>query len=152
VTEVVLILAPLFVGASLLASGRLRRLVRRGARPVRFRNPPSVETALIIVGGGFVTAAAFDSAHLGLLAQSCGFLLSAEFFIVAWLNTSVRLSEAGVMVGMRFTLWQRFSDCVWTENRKLHLITPSGKRTRLTVPDSVRDQVQRLIETSIQKP
>lgn len=148
-TKVILILAPLFVGGSIVASRRLRSLVYGGGNTIAFRRPPGWDTAFIVIGGLFVFKATLDAAYLGRLAQVCGFALCIEFFWVAWLNAGVVLSSAGIMVGMRYAPWRSFVRYDWTSQRTLELVTRSNRRTRIRVPDRRRDDVADLVDRHV---
>lgn len=145
---IILILAPLFLGGSILASSRLRSRIEKSESPVLFRRRPGWDTAFVIVGGCFVFRASMDAGYLGLLGQACGFLLSAEFFLVAWHNLKVAFGDPGAMVGMRYVAWRSVTSGTW-DSDTLEVITAAGKRTRVSIPSHLKDRVEQIASTNI---
>jgi hypothetical protein len=148
--QAVLILAPLMLGVSIVAYWRLRRLM--------YDNPESVvvflqkrwNTLLIVVVGLVLFRGAAISYGVGIVAQVFGFLLSLEFFYLAYINIRVMMSARGVLIGMRFLSWQHFSGYEWLTDRDVVLISQQ-QRYRFRVPVQVKSDVQEILELNFLK-
>ena len=78
------------------------------------------------------------------------FLLSLEFFYIAYATIRVTMSARGLLMGMRYMPWQRFSRYVWRTERDLELIS-QRKSYRFRVPAQVKDDVQKILDLDILK-
>ena len=145
--QVVLILAPLFLGLSLHAYLRVRRYVCDGAHPIAAFRQMRWNSCIIVSGAVFVLVGAVR-AH-GILAQVSGALLALEFLCVAYANFQVVMSTRGVLIGMRFSPWVRFSGYDWRPDGRLQLNTRKGRRHDLRVPDQVKQDVQEIVDLNI---
>ncbi len=146
--QAVLILAPLLLGASIVAYWRLRRHVSHAQAPVVIFLQKRWQVLLIVTGGIVLFRGAAISE--GLVPQLFGFLLSLEFFYVAYATIRVTMSTRGLLVGTRYMPWQRFSGYVWLTERDLELVS-QRKRYRLRVPAQVKADVQKVLDLDILK-
>ncbi|MDE2799706.1 MAG: hypothetical protein OXI94_13680, partial [Gemmatimonadota bacterium] len=87
---------------------------------------------------------------VGFVPQLFGFLLSLEFFYIAYATIRVTMSERGLLMGMRYMPWQRFSRYVWRTERDLELIS-QRKNYRFRVPAQVKADVQKILDLDILK-
>ena len=148
--QAVLILAPLLLGASIVAYWRLRQYVCRGDEPVVVFLQKRWNTLLILIGGLVLFRGAAISDGVGTIPQLFGFLLSLEFFYIAYATIRVTMSDRGVLMGMRFVPWQRFSGYLWQSDRDLELLV-HRRRYRFRVPEQVRADVQKILDLDILK-
>lgn len=147
--QAVLIAAPLILGLSVAAHLRLRRHMYASPEPIAsFRNF-RWNSGLIAVGGVFLFREAAGVQGLGGLAQVCGFLLSLEFFYVAYANVQVVMSPRGLLLGMNFTPWRRFAGYAWLSEENLELRSRREKRYRLQVPEEMRAVVTKILDQNI---
>ncbi len=105
---------------------------------------------LIVTGGIALFRGAAISDGVGLVPQLFGFLLSFEFFYLAYATPRVTMSAKGLLMGMRYMPWQRFSGYVWLTDRDLELIS-QRKHYRLRVPTHVKADVQKFLDLDILK-
>lgn len=151
IVEAVLILAPLALGLPIGAYLRLRRHIYRAPGPiVSFRNL-RWNSFLIAMGGVFMVRGAGGAFSLGHVAQICGLVLALQFFYVAYVNLLVAMSSGGLLIGMRFCPWSRFSGHTWLRGEDLELVSHSRRRCRLRVPGHMRADVQKIVELNILK-
>lgn len=147
--QTVLILAPLMLGLSIGAYWRLRRHVC-DAKPVAVFWQHRWNAVLILIGGLVLFRGAAISGGVGLVPQMFGFLLSLEFFYIAYANIRVIMSGRGFLMGMRFMPWQRFSGYAWKTDSQLELTT-RFRRYRLRVPAQLKAPVQEIVDLHILK-
>lgn len=148
--QTVLILAPLLLGASIAAYWRLMRYVCGGDEPIVVFLQRRWNTLLILVGGLVLFRGAAVSDGVGTIPQLFGFLLSLEFFYIAYATIRVTMSDRGVLMGMRFVPWKRFSGYLWRSDRDLELIV-QRRRYRFRVPEQVKADVQKILDLDILK-
>ena len=146
----VLIVAPLLLGISLGAYWRLRRLMVDHPGPRIVFLQKRWNTLLIVTVGLVLFRGAAISYGVGLVAQVFGFLLSLEFFCLAYINIRVTMSHRGVLMGMRFTPWQHFSGYEWLDDRDLVLRTQS-RQHRFRIPLQLKVATQEVVELNILK-
>jgi hypothetical protein len=147
--RLILILAPVILGLSILAHRRLLRMVHAGSEPVvafRIRRWNSI---FIAAGAVFLLREALARSPSGSLAQVCGLILAAQFVYVAWAHLRVSMSSGGLLLGMSFSPWRRFLGYEWLDDGCLALRSRSGRRFRIRVPDGVRPQVQEIVDLNI---
>lgn len=147
--QTVLVLAPLMLGLSIVAYWRLRRHVC-GAEPVAVFWQRRWNAVLVLIGGLVLFRGAAISDGVGLVPQMFGFLLSLEFFYIAYANIRVIMSERGFLMGMRYMPWQRFSGYSWKTDSQLELTTRL-RRYRLRVPALIKPKVQEIVDLHILK-
>lgn len=148
--QVILILAPLMLGASLVAYWRLRQQVSQAPEPVVVFLQKRWNTLLVLVGGIVLFRGAAISDGVGTIPQLFGFLLSLEFFYIAYATIRVTMSARGLLMGMRYIPWQRFSGYAWITERDLELIAQK-QRYRFRVPQKVKADVQKILDLDILK-
>ena len=107
--QAMLILAPLLLGASIIAYWRLRQHVFGAQAPVVIFFQKRWNVLLIVMGGVVLFRGAAISDGVGVVPQAFGFLLSLEFFYIAYATIRVTMSARGLLMGMRYMPWQRFS-------------------------------------------
>jgi hypothetical protein len=147
--HLILILAPLILGLSILAHRRLLRLVHAGTEPVVIFRIRRWNSAFIAAGAVFLVREALARSPSGSLAQICGLILAAEFIYVAYAHLRVSMGSGGLLLGMSFSPWRRFSGYEWLEDGCLELRSRSGRRFRIRVPGCVRPQVQEIVDLNI---
>ena len=106
--QIVLILAPILLGASIVAYWRLRRHVSNTQKPVVVFLQKRWDVLLIVTGGIVLFRGAAISDGVGFVPQLFGFLLSLEFFYIGYATIRVTMSARGLLMGMRYMPWQRF--------------------------------------------
>ncbi len=147
--ETVLVLAPLILALSIGAHLRLRRHIRAASEPVvafwNFR----WNSGLIVLGGLFLFREAAVSQTLGSLVQVCGLVLAVEFFYVAYANLRVLMSTRGLLLGMSFSSWRRFSGSTWHSEETVELHARSRKRYQLRVPKHRKALVVEILNQNI---
>ncbi|MGA1199839.1 MAG: DUF5673 domain-containing protein [Candidatus Latescibacterota bacterium] len=148
--QAVLVLAPLMLGASIVAYWKLRRLVQDSPAPIVVFLQKRWNALLVVMGGVVLFRGAASSYGVGLVPQIFGFLLSLEFFYLAYVNIRVTLSTRGVLMGMRFLSWQHISGYEWLDERDVVLITKHRKH-RFRIPQQVKSDVQEILELNILK-
>ncbi|MDA0708828.1 MAG: hypothetical protein O3B73_01300 [bacterium] len=148
--QAVLILAPIMLGASITAFWRLRRIMRDSPQPIVVFLQKRWSALLVVSGGLVLSRGAFISDGVGLVAQVFGFLLSLEFFYLAYVNVCVMMSARGVLMGMRFLPWQHFSGFEWRNDRDVTL-TAKRKQYRFRIPVQVKPEIEELLELNILK-
>ncbi len=148
--QIVLILAPILLGASIVAYWRLRRHVSNTQEPVVVFLQKRWNVLLIVMGGIVLFRGAAISDGVGFVPQLFGFLLSLEFFYIAYATIRVTMSARGLLMGMRYMPWQRFSRYVWRTERDLVLIS-QRKSYRFRVPAQVKPDVQKILDLDILK-
>jgi len=148
--QTVLVLAPLLLGASIAAYWRLRRLMSDSPAPVAVFLQMRWNAPLIVLGGFVLFLEAGRTDGLGKMPQFFGFLLSMEFFYIAFASIRVMMSARGVLMGMRFMPWQRFSGYAWTTERDV-VLTAQRRRYRFRVPIQVRAEVDKILDLNILK-
>jgi hypothetical protein len=147
--QLILILAPTILGASILAHRRLRRMVYAdGASVVTFWNR-RWNSIFIAGGAAFLFSEALVRSAVGSLAQVCGLVLAVEFVYVAVAHLRVAMSSGGLLLGMSFSPWRRFSGYEWIAKGRLELRSRSGRRFRVRVPDRARQRVQQVVDLNI---
>lgn len=147
--QAVLILAPLMLGLSILAYWRLRKHVSE-VEPVAVFLQHRWNALLVLIGGFALFRGAAISDGVGLVPQMFGFLLALEFFYIAYANIRVIMSGRGLLIGMRYMPWQRFSGYAWKTEHQLELTTRL-RRYRLRVPAQVKPKVQEIVDLYILK-
>lgn len=147
--QVVLILAPLFLGRSIWAYFRLRIHVFHGPDPIAVFRHLRWNSLPIVFGGAFVLKAALEAQ--GVLAQVAGLALALEFFYVGYVNLLVVMSARGILMGMRYAPWNRFAGYTWVTELDLELKARSSRTYRLKVPCGVKEDVQEIVELNILK-
>lgn len=148
--QAVLIVAPLLLGISIVAYWRLRRLVKDSPDPIVVFLQKRWNVLLIVTGGLVLFRGAAVSYGVGIVAQIFGFLLSLEFFYLAYVNISVMMSARGVLMGMRYVPWQHFSGYEWVNDRDVTL-TSHRRRYRFRIPAQVKAEVEEVLELNIIK-
>lgn len=149
--QAVLILAPLVLALSIGAHSRLRRHVFSSPEPVVFFRNFRWNSCLIVIGGVFLLGGAAGAHTLGNVAQICGLILALEFFYVASTNLHMVMSARGLLMGMRFSPWSRFTGYAWLSDRDLELVSRSHRRYRLRVPAYVKAHVQEIVALNMLK-
>ena len=148
--QTVLVLAPLLLGASIAAYWRLRRLVSDSPAPVAVFLQMRWNALLIVMGGFVLFREAAHTHGLGEIPQLFGFFLSLEFFYIAYATIRVVMSARGILMGMRFMPWQRFSGYMWVTERDVEL-TSRRRRYRFRVPVQVKSEVEIILDLNILK-
>jgi len=148
--QAVLVLAPLMLGASIAAYWRLRRSVHDSPAPIVIFLQKRWNALLTVMGGVVLFRGAAISYGVGLVPQIFGFLLSLEFFYLAYVTIRVTMSARGVLMGMRFLPWQHISGYEWASDRDVVLITKRRKH-RFRIPNQVKSDVQEVLELNILK-
>ena len=149
--QVVLILAPLLLGASIGAYHRLRRHVCRSPDLVTFFRNIRWDSCMIVLGGLLMLRGAVGSHTLGTVVQIFGLVLALEFFYVAYVNLRVSMSANGLLLGMNFSPWRRFAGYTWVSERDLELTSHTRCRYRFRVPARMRARVQEIVDLNILK-
>ena len=149
--QIVLLLAPLVLAVPIVAYLRLRRHVRSGPGPVVSYRSFRWNSVLVLIDGVLTLKGAVDAFAVGPLTQACAFGLALEFFYVAYVNTSVSLSPRGILFGMTFAPWSRFTGHTWTSDRHLELLARSRRRYRLLVPEAWASDVREVVDQNILK-
>lgn len=148
--QVVLILAPVMLGVSIVAYWRLRKLMYDSPEPIVVFLQKRWNVLLIVTGGLVLFRGAAISYGVGLVAQIFGFLLSLEFFYLAYVNIRVMLSSRGILMGMRYLPWQHFSGYEWLNERDVELRT-QRKNYRFRIPSQAKRDVQEVLDLNILK-
>lgn len=148
--QAILILAPLMLGVSIGAYWRLRRLMYDSPEPIVIFLQKRWNALLIVTGGLALFRGAAISDGAGLVAQLFGFLLSLEFFYLAYVNIRITMSARGVLMGMRFLPWQHFTGYEWRNEREVQLIG-SRRKYRFRIPTQVKSDVQEVLDLNILK-
>jgi hypothetical protein len=147
--QIVLILAPLFLALSIWAYHRLRSHVQRAPNSISFFRKLRWDSGLILVGGLLLLKGAAGAAALGAVAQVCGFVLALEFFYVAYVNHRAVVSDRGLLLGMNYSPWQRFTGYTWRSDSHLEFASRSRRRYHLHVPEDLKPRVQEIVELNI---
>ena len=146
--QAVLVLAPLILGVSIVAYWKLRRLMHDSPEPIVIFLQKRWNALLIVMGGVVLFRGAAISYGVGIVPQIFGFLLSLEFFYLAYVNIRVTMSTRGVLMGMRFLSWQHISGYEWLNDRDVVLIT-KRRKYRFRIPNQVKSDVQEVLELNI---
>ena len=147
--QAILVLAPVILGLSIVAHRRLVRLVHEGAGAVIGFRQLRWNSCFIAGGAVFLFREALMRSAAGSLAQVCGLILAAEFIYVAYANAMVYMSAGGLLLGMSFSPWRRFSGHEWAQEGRLELRSRTGRRFRVRVPEGLRAQVQETVDLNI---
>ncbi|MBT3601530.1 MAG: hypothetical protein HOE48_02690 [Candidatus Latescibacteria bacterium] len=148
--QAVLIVAPLLLGISITAYWRLRRMIQDSPKPIVLFLQKRWNVLLIVTGGLVLFRGAAISYGVGFVAQVFGFLLSLEFFYLAYVNICVMMSARGVLMGMRFVPWQHFSGYEWINERDV-MLTSHRRRYRFRIPAQVKSEVEEVLDLNILK-
>ena len=149
IVRVILILAPLILGLSIAAHRRLLGLVIRSPEPVvAFRNM-RWSSGFIVIGGVFLLWESLVRSEFGSLTQVCGLVLAAEFVYVARANLRVIMSSGGLLLGMSYSPWRRFSGYEWLGETELMIQARSRRLFRVKVPAEARTQVHEIVDLNI---
>ena len=147
--QIVLILAPLFLALSIWAYHRLRGFVYHAPDSISFFRRPRWDSGLILVGGLLLLKGAGGASALGTVAQACGFILALEFFYVAYVNHRAVVSGKGLLLGMNFSPWQRFTGYTWRSDSHLELVSRPRRSYHLHVPEDLKPRVQEIVDLNI---
>lgn len=147
--RVILVLAPAILGFSILAHRRLLRVVHRGDDPVVVFRIRRWNSIFIAAGAAFLLQESLLRSPAGSLGQVCGLTLAVEFLYVAWEHLKVSMSSGGLLLGMSFSPWRRFSGYEWLDDDRLELRSRSGRRFRFRVPERVKPSVQQVVDHNI---